>query len=71
MTILTPPTTSPVPIKETASIIYPYLKIPIPYPTTTLKKQVIFVKAKFSDKFKLRLKPTSENDKNPPIQIRD
>lgn len=52
----TPQSTSTVPNNEIASIVSPYLKTPIPYPTTTLKKAVIFVKAIFSDKFKLKVK---------------
>lgn len=59
------------PIKETTSIISPYLKTPIPYPTTTLKKQVTFVKAKFYDKFKLRVKRISEQNRKKPTHIND
>ena len=71
MTIPTPPNTNTVPINETASTFYPYLKTPIPYAIITTLKELIFVNAIFSARFSPKVKQISAISKNTPIQIKD
>jgi hypothetical protein len=47
MTKDTPTKTSNVPKSDTISTVSPYLKMEIPYPTTTTKKAVMLVRAIF------------------------
>ncbi len=53
------------------STVSPYLKIEIPYPTTTTKNAVTFVKAIFSAKLSADVKQISAKSKKNPIQIKD